>query len=429
MRVRRIWIAILFGLSMGACSLGQPKAPPASPASPSTATSPTPGDSASTVPSQPGGLSIWVPPAFSPDGETSAAELFRQRLAAFEASHEDFILEVRTKAETGPSGLLETLSSASIAAPQALPDVILLDQTSLNVATLKGYIQPLDGLVQNPAPPDWYDHALQAVNLDDGFFGLPFASETHILIYLKDQYESAPLTWSDLVNEGLPFLFPAGDPVATFTLNQYLRHGGSFTDESGLPTIAVDSLTEVLSFYQSARSNGVLSPATRQYTSAAETLAALRTQRASSGVAPLSQFLSAQLFDRFGALPLPARNEPGLSPSFSWSWVIVTEAPLERELAGEVITWLTEPDFLGPWTYELGLMPATASALATWPQGDASALVSSLVTISTPAPSTEMVMTFGPYFRGAADAVLNDEQSPLSAAQSAATNLRAQQSQ
>lgn len=427
MYTRRACITLFCGLLLAGCSLAPPETPPATPTLSTVEASATQDETDGASSAPPAGLTMWVSPAFSPDADTNAADLFRQRLAAFKASHAGISLEVRTKTETGPSGLLETLSSASIAAPKALPDLILLDQASLNVATVKGYIQPLDGLVPNPAAPAYYDHALQAVHLDDGFFGLPFASETQILVYRKDQYESPPVTWSDLVNEGLPFLFPAGDPVASFTLNQYLRHGGGFTDESSLPTIAVDPLAEVLTFYQSALSNGVLSPTTRQFASAEETLAALRMQRASSGVAPLSQFLSAELFDRIGAVPLPARNEPGASPTISWSWVIVSDEPLEQELAGELIAWLTEPEFLGPWTYALGLMPATAPALATWPQGEASALVSSLVTTSSPSPSIEMAMTFGPFFHEAVDAVLGDEQSPLGAAQNAASALRSQQ--
>lgn len=424
---KRIIYVILCALLLTGCSAIRPEPPTNATATPSSEVSPTPEDAAGGSPSEPDELTLWVPPTFSLDDDSAAADSFQERLKAFEASHGGLAIQVRTKAEQGPSGLLETLRAASIAAPQALPDVIILNQTSLNVATLKGYVQPLDGLVENPEPPGWYDHALEVVRLEQSLYGLPFASDAQILVYRQDRYQSAPITWSDLVNAGLPFLFPAGDPSATFTLAQYLHHGGRLTDDGGLPMIDVASLAEVLTFYNSALTNGVVSPSLRQYSSAGETWQALRLNRGSSGVAPLREFLTADAFGEFGAAPLLTRNEPGLSPSVTWSLVVIAQDPVKRELASELVAWLIEPEFLGPWTYELGMMPATAQALSIWPEGEASALVSSLVTVANPAPSTETSMTFGSFFNEAVSAVLTEKQPPLSAAQAAATALRAQQ--
>jgi ABC-type glycerol-3-phosphate transport system substrate-binding protein len=424
---RRSFCLIICTLLLTACSAIQPESRLDPTATPSSEVRPTPEETGKGASSESDRLTLWVPPTFSPDADSTAADTFQERLKAFEASHDDLTLQVRTKAEQGPSGLLETVRSASIAAPQALPDVIILNQASLNVATLKGYVQPLDGLVEKPEPPGWYDHALEVARLDEGLYGLPFASDAQILVYRKDRYQAAPITWSDLVNADLPFLFPAGDPAAMFTLAQYTHHGGRLTDDGGLPMIDVASLAEVLTFYHSALSNGVISPSLRQYANAEETWEALRVDRGSSGVAPLRGFLTSDTFDRFGASPLPARNEPGVSPSVTWSWVVVAQDPAKRELAAELIAWLIEPEFLGPWSYELGLMPATAQALSIWPEGEASALVSNLVTVSNPAPSTETSMTFGSFFNEAVSEVLTEKQPPLSAAQSAATALRAQQ--
>jgi len=58
-------------------------------------------------------LRIWVPPQFSPFGETPAAELISEQLLAFEAQNPQIKIEVRVKAVSGKGNLLETLTNAS----------------------------------------------------------------------------------------------------------------------------------------------------------------------------------------------------------------------------------------------------------------------------------------------------------------------------
>ncbi|HKY54010.1 MAG TPA: hypothetical protein VJM08_06875, partial [Anaerolineales bacterium] len=108
-RALRFIVHIGLLLSTGCASIEQflstPSAPP--PISPtpipviSTPEETQVANATSTAPatSQPRILRIWLPPRFDPNAATSAASLFRQRLADFEADHPGLELEVRIKAD------------------------------------------------------------------------------------------------------------------------------------------------------------------------------------------------------------------------------------------------------------------------------------------------------------------------------------------
>ncbi|MBE0688014.1 MAG: hypothetical protein IH585_18625, partial [Anaerolineaceae bacterium] len=69
-------------------------------------------------------LIIWVPPQFNPQLDTPESVLFRQRIADFEASHDDIFITVRVKGVSGATGLLESLTITSAAASQAMPTLV-----------------------------------------------------------------------------------------------------------------------------------------------------------------------------------------------------------------------------------------------------------------------------------------------------------------
>ena len=374
--------------------------------------------------SLPNSITIWVTPTFAPDLTTLAGTLLAERLTSFKQANPGISVSLRLKEESGPGGLLETLTAASNAAPAALPDVVALNPTALNSASLKELLSPLNGLIAEPEAPEWYDHALSTTQSTGGFFGVPFASEADVLAYRAAEYLTTPLTWSDILTMPAPFIFPADDESAAFTISQYLALDGPLYDEDGLPIPDPATLAEVLAFYSSAYTSEVIPLSARQYVSAAETWNALHAEEAASAVAPLSDFLANVGSDAIAAAPLPTRSKPGVCPTKTWSWAIVTQDPARQDLAGQLITWLTQPEFLGPWTYALGMLPPTTSALAQWPTGAHSSLAYNLVTVARPQPSAEVLATFGPPFHTAIEAVLDGIATPSSAALDAVQTIQ-----
>ena len=118
---------------------------------------------------------IWIPPVLGPD--TEAGSILSEHLSAFEATNPQIGIHLRVKDENGASGILQTLSAASLAAPSTLPDIVVLSPNALHTAALKGLISPLDEIVDAPQLPEWYEYAISAAYVDGTFVGVPFSSE------------------------------------------------------------------------------------------------------------------------------------------------------------------------------------------------------------------------------------------------------------
>jgi ABC-type glycerol-3-phosphate transport system substrate-binding protein len=368
-------------------------------------------------------LHIWLAPAFDPDNGSQAGELLQERLADFTNRHPGVEIEIRIKAESGVGGLYQSLAAASIAAPSVLPDIIALNPDALQMAASEELIVPLEQYLEAPSSPAWYDHTISISRFEGTMFGQPFASDTVILAYRTFRFQTPPLTWSDILAGPDSFLFPANDPQAKFTLAQYLALGGSLIDESGSPQIDPIVLTEVLSFYSSAKSSDILSTSALQYTSPAETWQALESERATSAAAPLSEFLVESDLRVYSAVPVPTQSAPGTGLAKTWSWAIVNNDPDHQVLAAELIDWLIKPEFLGPWTHALGMLPPTTLALSQWPEGPETSLASSLVTIVQPDIAAGTVDVVGTAIYKAVTAVIRDGVKPSNAAFNAAQSI------
>jgi multiple sugar transport system substrate-binding protein len=368
----------------------------------------------------PATFTLWAPPFLSP--ETQAGALFNDHLETFAQSHDGISFSVRIKRKSGPGGLLETLRSASTAAPNTLPDILALDATSLEAAALQGLIIPLEDLLPEAILQDLYDHAFLAAEADGVVYGLPFASDALVLAYRLDLYASPPTTWSELNDGPAPFIFPAGDTMAEFTLAQYLSLNGPLSDGGGNPTLDPGILADVLTFIHSLRTAGVLQLSSLQYDTPDGTWQAMLEGRAASALAPFSSFMTQHNPSINLALPLPTRDGRGHSFSETWSWAVVAQDATDQEMAIELLEWLNEPSFLASLTYDLGFLPPSSSSLGAWPDDSNASVASQLVLASRPALSEETLNTFGPILQSSVEAVIRGTLTPEEAA------LAAQQS-
>lgn len=390
---------------------------PATPTGPSTA---VPGGS----PSGPALLTLWLPPSLDPGAESTAAELLQQRLDRFQSDHPELRLEIRIKAEAGPGGLLESLRAASEAAPEALPDLVVLSPSSLHAAALKGLIQPLTGVIDPPESESWYAHAVEAATIDEAFYGLPLASDALIFAYRSSTFESAPSSWSRLLQSDRPWLFPAADAEALFTLAQYQALGGQLVGSTGRPTLDPTQLSRVLAFYGSSRSAGLLHLSATQQESARTTWESLLSGRVDAAVAWYSLFANAEDVRFITAVSLPTQSGEATSYATTLTWAMVASDATRQRRAGELLTWLSDPEFNGPWTEALGMLPPTSAALDQWSDGETASLAALLVTTLHSRPSEETLATFGPALRTATGAVLAEEMSPDAASLQAAQSIQ-----
>ena len=108
-------------------------------------------------------LRIWVPPQFDPASDSPGGAIFQARLDEFATRKPNIRIEVRVKSVDGYGGILDTLTTASAAAPLALPDLVALPRHALETAAEVGVLHPYDGLTTVLDDPDWYDRKKQSL--------------------------------------------------------------------------------------------------------------------------------------------------------------------------------------------------------------------------------------------------------------------------
>ena len=369
-------------------------------------------------------ITVWLPQFQAPDSTSESGALLQERLAAYEVAHPRVKLVVRTKDQEGSSGLLETLRLASAAAPDALPDLISLRAGDLAAAAEEGAILIYPAPLPPPEAGSWYGFALESSHIDGTRYGVPSSSQTDVLVYDRTVLGRAPSSWSEVLASPAPFLFSAGDSQAAFTLAQYLTLDGQLEQPGGSPTIDPAALEEVLKFYGSAYNAGTLPLISRQYQNSAQTWGAFEERRATSAVAPLEGWMTNST-EAAAAGPLPTRDGSGIALTTTWSWAVVTRDAERQATVIDLVEWLSEPSFLGPWTHALGALPPNSAALESWPQGAATVLANQLVQIARPMPFGEVIAAVGPAVRKAVDAVLSGELAPQAAALRASTEVAA----
>ena len=96
----------------------------------------------------PNQIILWLPPEFDPENGTEAGTLLKEQLESFATDQPDLNIEIRIKAPTGAGGMLDTLSSASLAAPGVVPGILIMTRTEFeNRAVLYRILYDLEELI------------------------------------------------------------------------------------------------------------------------------------------------------------------------------------------------------------------------------------------------------------------------------------------
>ncbi len=376
------------------------------------------------APPGPGVIRLWLPDQLETDPETPAGGALARRLAGFEFRNQGLTVELRLKRSTGRGGLLDSLSAAAAAAPAALPDIVALNQSDLAAAANKGLIAPLAGQLSAPAEPDYFPFAVELSEVDGVLYGLPFAGNAQMLAYNTLLYPSAPLGWTDVISGAGPFLFPAGDQTALFTLGQYLALDGALRDSNGQPALDAALLAQVLEFYRQALQSGVLPLSALDYPDAAETWRAFREARAALAVVSFSDYLAdRERVTATGVTLIPVRDGAAFALAGGWSWALVSGRPEAGPPAEQLLDWLLDPTFLGEWTAAMRMLPAQAAALDGWPAGSPTSFARQLGRAARLRPPGEVLSVFGPVLEDAVRNVLGGQLTPQAAAINAAAQI------
>jgi len=431
--VQVFFILTVLGFNLSGCSSGLFPTPAQNPVATATLTSDTTRvvatqavtPTGSLTPVQPQKLVVWLPPQFDPAANTTASKLMNDRLQAFSLAHNNIPIEVRIKAATGPGGLLDSLSAANSAAPLALPDLIALQRSDLEVAALKGLLTSYDGSTSAPDDADWYAYARQMALLQGSTFGLPFAGDALVLLYRPAQVKTPPTTWDALLSQGGVLAFPAADPQAMVTLALYLSAGGTVEDQQHRPILSADALASVFKIYEKGVKNQNISLGLAQYQTDGQAWQAFKEQRAAWVITWVSNYL-AELPADTTMLPLLPVGDKTLTIATGWVWALGKPKAETHELSIELAEWLVKGDFLATWTAAAGYLPPRPTALAGWPNQSLQSLLSQVVLSAQLRPANDLMISLGSALRDATLQVLKGQSDAVQAAQSAAEHVKGQ---
>jgi multiple sugar transport system substrate-binding protein len=432
------WILLLLVISLAGCdALGSPGGTP-TPAAPTSEIQVTPGAGSTPMPVTPSEtelppqlpgivtLHLWLPPEFDPNDGTLAGNLLKARLDEFTAQNPGVSIEVRLKAVQGAGGLLESLVTASAAAPLALPDLVALPRPLLESAALKGLIYPFDSASVSLEGDSWFEYARQLGYLQTTLFGLPFAGDALALTYRPDVL-SAPRDWQAMLNSNQVLVFPAADPNAYVTLALYLAQGGVLQDEQGRPALSESALLNVLEYYHQAAAVNLMPFWLTQSETDSQAWATFTAEQHPMLITWLSHYLAEQRSAsvNLALTPLPTTDQADFTLATGWNWALANSDPTRRELSTRLAEYLVDEVFLAEWTQVAGYLPPRPGALARWTDSTLRSVMEQIARSAQLVPPTEVLASLGPLLEQAAVDVLKAESTPPIAVQNALEQLNA----
>jgi multiple sugar transport system substrate-binding protein len=433
---KQVWIILLLVLSLASCDALRNLNSTPTAATPTPESQVNPGGESTPIPVTPSGtepppqlpgivtLHLWLPPEFDPDDGTPAGELLKARLEEFSVQNPNVSIDVRLKAIQGSGGLLESLVTASAAAPLALPDLVALPRPVLESAALKGLIYPFNTSVLSQESESWYDYARQMGYLQTTLFGLPFAGDALALIYRPDVLD-APRDWQSLLNSNQVLVFPAADPNASITLALYLAQGGNLQDEQGRPALTESALLKVLEYYQQAAAVNLMPFWLTQSVTDEQAWATFTADQHPMLITWLSHYLAEQRTAsvNLALTPLPSVNNTDFTLATGWNWALASPDPVRRELSTRLAEYLVDESFLAAWTQVAGVLPTRPGALAGWTNSTLRGVVGQISRSAQLVPPTDVLASLGPLLVEATVDVLKAESTPASAVETALEKL------
>lgn len=313
-------------------------------------------------------LVMWLPDFYSLNPSQPGGETLYTVRVLFEQTYPSVFLDMANKAEVGQAGLLNFLRVAQRAAPSVLPDAVVINTQDLWQAVDAGLVQPLDPAIL-AGIDDFYPFALDAVTYQDKLYGVPVSADLQHLVYHRDMLlEAPPLTWSQVISHGVPFIFAAGvrDPARNLSLLlQYVAAGGSLTADGSLANPG--AMADVLTFLADARQAGVIPDQIGGLLSEETTWTAFVEGNAGLAAVNARYYLSQrEVLDEVGFGPVPTRDGVPQTVAQTWAFAILTPDPERQALVIELIQNLLEPEVLGPWNQFAHHLPVRRSAFQLW---------------------------------------------------------------
>ena len=312
-------------------------------------------------------LTLWVPDFMPLYDEAGEATYLMEQIEAFNQTHRTVQVDVLVKKATGPGGLYDLLETGSQAAPEVLPDLLLLDEADLYKASNAALIQPM--LESVTVPTSTYSLAIEATQQPTVSYAVPLLMDIEQTVYNPRLALTAPLSWTSVLSGGYSLLFPAAPPndlAEDALLAAYLGSGGTIIDEAGEPFLDRAVLEDLYGFFGDLRAKEAINvQLVSDLPDATACWEAYQERQATLSVVPAAEYWNAEnRIDAPGWIPTVSGKPYGLA--HFWSVALVTQDPVRQDAALRLIDWLNEPERLTLVSQQVVMLPTNRETLALW---------------------------------------------------------------
>jgi len=369
-------------------------------------------------------LSLWVPEEFNPALKTPASILLEKTISEFEAQNDDIEIDIRVKADTGTSGLMESLALTAVAAPDAMPSLVLLTRSQMEETARKGIIFPFEGLTAVLDETDWYPFARELASFQDDIYGLPVAGDALVLTMRTNKPATQSPTWEDIQKVGNTVLFAAADPQATVTLALYRSAGGATQDLQLVPQIQTLELEKTLTLLASGAEKNIFPGWLINYQTDKQVLDLFANQQGGLVITWLSNYLAVKPAES-AIYPMPSLGNESATLASGTVWALTDTNVETRQLSVRLAEYLTRSEFLAQWNLLNNSLPPRPSSLTSWPDSPLRAQLNQVALAAELRPPAEVVTNLGPAVQEATILILKKQSDPAKAAQTAVERLSA----
>lgn len=431
-RILLLALALILLFSATACDLISyadsmiwPKTPTPSVKTPSpnevTGNVPTPTLKPSSTPSS-NRLLIWLPPEMDPGAETEAAKLLKNRLDSF-ANERGISISVRLKANNGPGSMLEALGAAKAAAPEALPHLVVLNDSDLRCAAQAALIYPSQSFTSILRESDWYAYARSLGNSEGQAIGLPFLGDPLVMAYDSELLDRRPPDEWEAIRMNIGRVgFAADDPQGRFLLLLYLNAGGKILDEED-GVLELEALTAALRLLREAEMTNHISDSSLQIQTPEQVWQGFNSWKFHYGIMPASSVLDGMKETQARKI-VPTLTDPLISLTGGWAWAVTAMDVQRQEIAQDLAAYLVESEFLAAWSEAMQVLPARPSSLGAWAPSAIKASFEEASKNAVILPPKDVMDRIGPVLRNATILIVRDHANPEETAKQAVESLK-----
>jgi multiple sugar transport system substrate-binding protein len=372
-------------------------------------------------------LTIWIPQQFDPEAKSDSAELLNNRFKEFSKNNPNINLDVRIKSGSGPGSILETLMSASVVAPDALPSIILLSRSEMVQAASKNLLIPIEGLSEPVNKDDWFDVSSELGSYQGTLYCLPFAIDALGLVSKNSRLKSDQPPWAEMINQSEQLFIATGDSEALTTLALYMSAGGSITDKNGQPILEKDALVKVLSAYAEAVALSKFSESNLGFQTDDEVWENFLSAKKGTALTWSHHALSDRKNLRLALLP-SLGNYP-FTLAGGWMWCVTEPHEQDRIISASLIEFLLDPGFLGTWAPVSEFLPVRLSSISNYEDKELQSTIKKMLLAAQVRPDKLEISEIGTEFKIAISEVLQRSNTPEIIAVNAIKRLEALKTQ